>query len=75
MCPCLQEMPISKGRTFRFISVAHMFIRWEVRPVSKVLRFVDQGFLHGFVPIQHNQVGPAVLEAEDVSELLVKLAR
>lgn len=52
-----------------------MFIHWEVWPVSKVIRFVNQGFLHSFVPIQHYQVGPAVLEAEDVSELLVKLAR
>lgn len=55
------------------MSITQMFIYWEVWPISKVLRFVDQGFLHSFVPIQHYYVGPAVLETEDVPKLLVKL--
>lgn len=60
---------------FSILSIAHMFIYWKWRPVSKVLRFVDQGFLHCFIPIQHYQVCPAVLETEDVSKLLLKLTR
>lgn len=66
-------MSVSKGLAFRFMSITQMFIYWEVWPISKVLRFVDQGFLHSFVPIQHYYVGPAVLETEDVPKLLVKL--
>lgn len=68
-------MSISKGLAFRFISVAQMFIYWEVWSVSKVLRSVDQGFLHCFIPVQYYQVAPAVLEIEDVSKLLAKLPR
>lgn len=54
-----------------FFSVAKPSEDRKVGAIRKILRFLDQGFFHGFETIQHHDVSPAVLKAVNVSILLM----